>query len=44
MIRTIGAAIGVLVIVFFMSDIASRLGSAPTPSSPGPETVDQPHL
>ena len=26
MIRTIGAAIGVLIVVFFMSDIASHLG------------------
>lgn len=33
MIRTIGAAIGALVIVFFMSDIASRLGSASAPAS-----------
>jgi hypothetical protein len=27
-IRTIGAAIGVLIILFFMSDIATHLGTA----------------
>jgi hypothetical protein len=29
--RTIGAAIGALIIVFFMADIATRLSSAPAP-------------
>jgi hypothetical protein len=35
-IRTIGAAIGVLIIVFFMSDIATHLGAAnrAAPSAP----------
>jgi hypothetical protein len=32
-IRTIGAALGVLIVVFFMSTIASRLRSAPPPAS-----------
>jgi hypothetical protein len=32
MIRTIGAAIGVLVILFFMSDIAAHRGPSDTPA------------
>ena len=33
MIRTVGAAIGVLIIVLFMADIATHLGSADQPTA-----------
>ena len=43
MIRTIGAAIGALIIVFFMADIATRLGasSADTTASPSSALTSQ---